>query len=444
MFKPLSLERQPLNDILTQTPELLVRGDWQCLNIETRTPWPTKPQTMIFEGHTLWLMPHTTDNHPGIAINRPAGLTMDDAWALLYRAISLISWTENTGIMVASMSGGDLPRMMGMGKGAGIALRDAFDFSDLGGAQSDQGKLALALIREGRGLNHPAYAFLSFYRALETAIPDKHARVPWIRANIDNIQGHRAIEALTKLKQNIAGDLGKHLRDSGRHAIAHASAEPIINPDDPRDAQRLREELPVMEGLAVLAIENELGILTRTTIWKQHLYELRGWKLLFGEDVVSTVMAGKEPQGNQRFDLPMINVGLLNNAPFTPLTGMTPVQAAFGEQKIEVVYRSADGLVDLVFWLNFASERLEFDTARSLIAYDDGSAGAAKNGKELHRFFCDYMGNGSLQMWNAENDQLISRCDAFIPVNCFLDVDANIAVAAKWDDLIATRESATR
>lgn len=33
------------------------------------------------------------------------------------------------------------------------------------------GKLALAPMREGRGLNHPGYALLSFFRALETAIP---------------------------------------------------------------------------------------------------------------------------------------------------------------------------------------------------------------------------------------------------------------------------------
>lgn len=421
-----------------------MRGEWQCLNIETRTPWPTKPQTMIFEGHTLWLMPHTTDHYPGIAVNRPVNLSADDTWALLHRAISLISWIENTGVMVTSMTGGNLPRMMGLGKATfGVALSDTFDFSDLPPITTSQGQLALALIREGRGLNHPAYAFLSFYRAFETAVPDKHARVPWIREKIDKIQGHRATEALKKLKQNITGDIGKHLRDSGRHAIAHASIEPVINPDDPRDARRLREELPVMEGLAVLAVETELGILTRTTLWKQHLYELRGWKLLFGDEITSAMAANVDPPRNLEIDLPPINVRLLRSAPFPPLMGMVPVQGAFGEQKIEVVYRSTDGLVDLVFWLNFATERLEFDPSKSLVAFDDGSVGAARNGKELHRFFCDYIGNGSLQMWNADSGELISRCDAFIPVNCFLDNEANAAIAAQWDELIAARETQT-
>jgi len=65
-------ERKSLKDIFVETPELRVNGDWLCLNIETNTAWPTKPQLMQFEGHTLWLMPHSTDNYPGIVINRPA------------------------------------------------------------------------------------------------------------------------------------------------------------------------------------------------------------------------------------------------------------------------------------------------------------------------------------------------------------------------------------
>ena len=41
-------------------------------------------------------------------------------------------------------------------------------FPDVG---DEKAQLALALMREGRGLNHPGYAFLSFYKILETEIP---------------------------------------------------------------------------------------------------------------------------------------------------------------------------------------------------------------------------------------------------------------------------------
>jgi hypothetical protein len=395
---------------------------------------------MQFEDRKLWVMPHTTDHYPGLAINRPADLDRDDAWALLHRALSLLAWTEDSGAVVTSMSGGNLPRMMGLAKTGGIVIRDSFDLSDLPRIQDDRGRLALALMREGRGLNHPAYAFLSFFRVLEVAIPNGQARGAWVNDNLDNLQGP-AKEALQKLRETVEGDVGVHLRESGRHAIAHAKADPIINPDDPRDARRLHAELPIVQGLAVLAMDEHLGIQTSHAIWKQHLYELRGWKPVFGRERIAAVLAGEPPAEGEEIDAPIIDVRLRRSAPFPPLEGMKPLQAAFQNGTIEVVYQSTDGLVDLIFWLNFGEERLEFDIQRSIVARDDGSVGAAKNAKELRRFFRDYLLNGELQMWDAERGTLISRCDAFIPVNCMIDVDACNAAIAEWDPVIAEREA---
>jgi len=435
-------KRKSLNDVLTETPELRVNGNWLCLNIDTRMSWPTTPQSFSFEGYRLWVMPYTTDNHPGLAMNKPNNLDQDEAWAVLHRALSVLSWTQDTGATVAHMSGGNLPRMMGLTKQTGAAIRDTFDLSDLPQIREDRGKLALALMREGRGLNHPAYAFLSFFRALETAIPDGRARGAWITAQIDNIEGHGAKEALADLRTRVQGDVGEHLRDSGRHAIAHAKADPIINPDDPRDARRLQTELPIIEALAVLAIEQHLGIRTQHRIWQEHLYELRGWKPIFGQEIIANVLAGNPPAEGQQVDAPIINARLRRSAIFAPFERMRPLQASFGVGKIEVVYQSADGLVDLIFWLNFAEERLEFNINHSIVARDDKSVEAAKNRKEIERFFRDYFGNGELQLWDADTGKLISRCDAFIPVNCYLDIDAANAAIDAWDAVIAEREQA--
>lgn len=119
-------ERKSLSEIFDETPELRVNGDWLCLNIETRTAWPTKPQAMTFEGHIIWLMPHSTDHYAGLAINKPGNLDRDEAWALLHRALSLIAWTQDTGAMVTHMSGGNLPRMMGSDQTTGVVIRDSF------------------------------------------------------------------------------------------------------------------------------------------------------------------------------------------------------------------------------------------------------------------------------------------------------------------------------
>lgn len=438
----LNLKAKPFEEAVADTPDLKVKGEWLCLNIDSRTAWPTKPQAFTFEGHQVWVMPVTTDNYPGLATNKPADMDRDECFALLHRSLSVLAWLQDTGAVVAQMSGGNLPRMMRMRQPLGYAIRDDFDLSDLPEIGNASGKLALALMREGRGLNHPAYSFLSFFRALETAIPDGKGRGAWVTENIDRIDGHRAKNALDELKATVQGDIGKHLRESGRHAIAHAQADPIINPDDPRDARRLEAELPLIEALAVLAIEEHLGIQTRHKAWQEHLYELRGWKRVLPATVIEASLAAEPADIQANVNLPLINFRLRRSEPFRLLEGMTPIHAGLSDQRVELVYRSADGLAELIFWLNFAEERLEFDLDRSFNLYDDGSAAAARNGKERCRFIWDYFSNGEIQIWEAETGELISRVDAFIPVNMMANLDGHVAELAAWDNFIDDRERA--
>ncbi|SCW56339.1 methylamine utilization protein MauJ [Ancylobacter rudongensis] len=438
----LNLQVKSFHDALAETPDLKVNGEWLCINIESRTAWPTKPQAFIFEGRQVWVMPLSTDCYPGLATRKPSDMDHDECLALLHRALSVLTWLENAGATVVQMSGGNIPRMMGMRLGLGYAIREDFDLSDLPTIESPRGKLALALMREGRGLNHPGYSFLSFFRVLETAIPNGKIRGTWVTDNIDKLDGHRAKKAIEKLKATVEGDIGEHLRDSGRHAIAHASSEPVIDPDDPRDSRRLEAELPIIEALAVLAIEEHLGIQTTQTIWKEHLFELRGWKGIVPHTVIEASRSGIPPEFEGSIDLPIINFRLRRSEPFPLFEGMIPARIGITDQRVELVYRSADGLAELTFWLNFAAERLEFDIDSSLILHDDGSAAAVRNGKQICRFIWDYFCNGEIQIWDADTGRLLSRVGAFIPINMMANHDGHVAELAKWDEIIQSREQA--
>ena len=52
-------------------------------------------------------------------------------------------------------------------------------------------------------------------------------------------------------------------------ALAHAEDDPIIDPDDPRQLEQLRADLPIMEALAELVIETELGVETKLAYRKR-------------------------------------------------------------------------------------------------------------------------------------------------------------------------------
>lgn len=435
-------KQKSLSEILAETPELMIRGDWACLNVNMSVNWPNEPQAFAFDGLDVWIMPRTTDCFPGLVANRPANMDRDDCFALLHRALSVLAWCGDFGAVVAHMSEGSVPHMIRSSFAARHGICGKLDLSDLPAIEKESAKLALALMREGRGLNHPAYSFLSFFRVLETAIPDGKKRGAWVTANIDQVEGRQAKEALDKLKESVQGDIGLYLRDSGRHAIAHAQGDPIIDPDKPRDARRLAAELPIIEALAVLAIEQHFGIQTSRKVFREHLYELRGWRSVFPQTVIEASQLTNPGNVQVSVDLPSINFRLRSSEPFKFLEGMTPVHVALVNPRIELVYRSADQLAEMTFWLNFADERLEFDLEQSFKVYDNGTAAAARNGKDRSRFIWDYFGNGEIQIWNAETEKLISRVEGFMPLNVYSNLVGHMAELAAWDKVIAEREKA--
>jgi hypothetical protein len=156
---------------------------------------------------------------------------------------------------------------MGRSKDGGFIICDEFDLSYLPEPSSEKALLALALMREGRGLNHPGYSFLAFARIVELAIGSgPKEQIAWINEQISRGLHHSAKEALDDLRAQSVADIGEHLYGSGRCAMAHAKREPIIDPDDPADARRLWAERPIMLELAQRAIEEKLGVDTSQTV----------------------------------------------------------------------------------------------------------------------------------------------------------------------------------
>ena len=130
---------------------------------------------------------------------------------LVMRFISDQAWVEDHGFLVDVLRGGSLPPPMGRDKERGFSICEEFDLSYFPEPASDKALLALALMREGRGLNHPAYAFLSFFRVLEVAVQSANARVAWIAANVATVKGFQVREALAGLAKKGITDIVKHL-----------------------------------------------------------------------------------------------------------------------------------------------------------------------------------------------------------------------------------------
>ena len=160
---------------------------------------------------------------------------------------------------------------MGRYKEHGFSICKDFDLKPTLPEITDKdAMLALALIREGRGINHAGYAFLSVLSRTRSRAPinDKEThRVDLPGASLANLTGHGVEGGARRLKDQKARkastDVGKHLYELGRCAMAHANRQPIIDPDKPDHMRRLNSELPIMRVLAVKAIEEVFGVETR-------------------------------------------------------------------------------------------------------------------------------------------------------------------------------------
>jgi hypothetical protein len=191
------------------------------------------------------------------------------------RFISMLSWVEEIGFALegGGLSGGNLPRPLGRPIGRMALKRGGFDLSYFPEVSDEKAMRALGLMREGRSLNHAGYAFLSYFKILETAFPGRLKCDAWRTAAISNLDRLGVMDALALLREQgllTAKAISEHLYVSGRCAVAHAASTPVIDPDGPNDLYRLGSELPIMQALAVRAIEDVFGVETRRANARKH------------------------------------------------------------------------------------------------------------------------------------------------------------------------------
>lgn len=216
--------------------ELAQNGEWIVANVSTNSFWPVTSQKVRWRGVDIWIMPIMKGYYPAMALMVPPGKSGAECQELVMRFLSMLSWVEERGFMVeGGLGGGNLPRPMGRDKERGFSICQEFDLSYFPEVTDGQALLALGLMREGRGLNHVGYAFLSFYRVLEVAFSTDKQRIAWISAALANLTGHGVKEAVDGIKAQGVVDVGKHLFQSGRCAMAHANRKPIV---DTRQAGR--------------------------------------------------------------------------------------------------------------------------------------------------------------------------------------------------------------
>lgn len=246
--------------------KLAGRRGWLTAGVASSIPWPSSDVCVTYAGDEYFLRGMEREGKPS-----PPCITVacekagpDKAIAKIYRFTSILSWFEGGYVDVSGYIWGSHPALYGsrnVYSSMGILGNKSFNCNHMPIIEHDNIRKALAFWREGKRLDevHDSYAFLSFYKVIESQFSDGKAKADWIVANIEKLTD-RAAKRVAELRAE-GVDVSRHLFDSGRCAIAHARLDgEIVDPDIPADRKRLSADLVIIEELARIYIRDELKV----------------------------------------------------------------------------------------------------------------------------------------------------------------------------------------
>lgn len=237
---------------------------WMNMAVDPGFSWINRLVQIPFEGRLVVLQPLTEDLACTVSIWHENGLTFDDGASIVCRFLSVLAWSENASLVDKFPLGTNNPSMPGRLGRAGVmkfgwASVEPWPYLYMPSIANDRSALALALYREGLGLNSIPHAFLSFAKVLNVVRADGPSQKAWINANTQRLSpSSEGAAQLAKLRASHP-DIAAYLWEQGRCATAHAHGS-AANPDNYGDKRRLREDMPLMRELAAICVEVELGV----------------------------------------------------------------------------------------------------------------------------------------------------------------------------------------
>jgi hypothetical protein len=258
---------------------------------------------------------------------------------------------------------------------------------------------------------------MSFYKIVNIGFSDPKDQMKWINDNLIKVRDNFGASRLQEMGRRIP-DIGHYMYVSGRTAIAHAYNDPIKDPDAPVDVRSARQETELMESLARIFIEDELKVPSLKQIFKEHLYELAGFKSLLGNAVVNRLKARETIPLAEFPSSPPLTIGLrvrhTDGLRYPCLSALPFLVRSCNSGIVILESDSAVQPMHVTLQLNFLEESLEFVLGR--FGWNKTLATRETQICTYH-FMIDYVSNGYLRIFDATSGERLSHKLALIMVN---------------------------
>lgn len=403
--------------------KLRSRRGWLTAGVASSISWPSFDVCVKYAGDEYFLRGTERDGKPS-----PPGITIacdgstdgaDAAIAKIYRFTSILSWFEGGYVEVSGYIYGSHPALYGartVYSSMGIAGAKSFNCNHMPIIEDDNVRKALAFWREGKRLEgvHDSYAFLSYYKVIESQFRDGKNRGRWIAANIDKLT-NRAANRVAELRA-VDIDVASHLYESGRCAVAHASLEgDIIDPDIPADRRRLSADLVIIEELARIYIRDELGVPDSRSLYRTR-DRLAPWDPLLPAGTLEVLRGGGHPPVDvSALDGRVVSIGLWPDGPIPGLERMTMHVDAVDKGVVTIVLINERKTILLVFFLDYKGGRVHTNLEDGGLLYCENNPDE-NDVRAYATFFYNVFGNGIAEL----------TCDAIEPIDCEVVLPVNM------------------
>ncbi|MFD1841718.1 methylamine utilization protein MauJ [Paracidovorax cattleyae] len=401
------------------------RRGWLSVGVVSSIAWSQEDVWIEYDGHEYFLQGVKREQEGEVrsapGISTPAEQdNNDEVMARLYRFTSILGFYKRGYVDITNRTWGTFIIRYG-------AVRDVYTEVMQGGAhgfdcnhmpiiENDQVRKALAFLREGRRLSrvHDAYSFLSFFKVIESQMPSEK-RVEWVGNNLDQLTEERAVKRIKELRdQGI--DVNKHLFDSGRCAVAHASlGKIIVDPDIPADRQRIAADLCIIEALANRYIKVDAGVPDEMDVYSNR-DRLTPWYPLMTPEAVETLKAGgcvEDVARLGRLEGATVSVNLWPHPPADQFREMTLLPIDNGDGVLRFVTISSRGTIVLAFAMDVANGKLH--TLLNECGFRQGVEINEQDIEDFTRYFHSVIGNGMVELRIKGVEPI--DCEVVIPVN---------------------------
>ena len=414
--------------------KLRSRSGWLTAGVASSISWPSYDVCVKYAGDEFFLRGREGDGKPSppcitIACRGGDG-GADEAIAKIYRFTSVLSWFEGGYVDVSGYIWGSHPTLYGgrtVYSTMGIAGAKAFNCNHMPIIEQENVRKALAFWRDGKRLDevNDSYAFLSFYKVIESQFSDGRGKRDWIAANIVKLTD-RAAKRVAELRA--AGiDVSNHLFESGRCAVAHASLDgEIVDPDIPADRRRLSADLVIIEELARIYIRDELKVPDSRSLYRTR-DRLEPWASLLPPEVLEALKKGEIPNDVSALAGRKVSIGIWPDGPIVGLERMTMQIDAFENGIVKVVLINERKTILLVFFLDYRSGRVHTNLEDGGLIYGENNPNE-DDVRTYATFFYKVFSNGIAEL-TCEDIEPID-CEVVIPTNMMMTMSSDKAIEA--------------